>query len=373
MKHFMFVGGGTGGHFYPLVAVAERLNAHQGQASKYKLFYIGPDKYNEEDLQKNNIAFVHCPAGKKRRYFSMLNYLDFIVTFYAFFVAVWKLYKVYPDVVFSKGSYTSVPVTLAAALLRIPIVIHESDSKPGKANKLAAKFARYIAISFDAVAKYFPDKKTALTGIPIRYAFMQQAENPLRELGIPSDKPVIFVTGGSSGAVRLNNFILNSLDELLPHYTIIHQTGDDNEETVEQTAASLISDKALLDHYFIRGTLSAREMDLAQSAATLIISRAGAGTIFEIARKGKPSILIPIPEEISHDQRNNAYEYARYGAAVVLEEGNLVDDLLEAEIKRILDDERQYRNMSIAAKQFAKDDAAEQLAGVLISIADEHN
>jgi len=373
MKHFMFVGGGTGGHFYPLIAVAERINAYAQRGEDYRLFYIGPEKYDEGELVANNVTFVHCPAGKKRRYFSPLNFLDSFKTFYGFFVAVWKLYKIYPDVVFSKGGYTSVPVTFAAAFLRIPVVVHESDSKPGRANKLASKFARYVAISFEACAKYFPKNKTALTGIPIRQAFMEPAADPHAELGIPNDRPIIFVTGGSTGAVRINNLILNSLDDLLPHFTIIHQTGVDNETTVKSTAASLMSDQTLLSRYFIRGTLNGREMDLAQSAATIIISRAGAGTIFEIARKGKPSIIIPIPEEISHDQRNNAYEYARTGAAFVIEEKNLVDDLLVAEIHRIIDDAQRYRNMSIAARQFATEDAAEQLAAVLISISDEHS
>lgn len=369
----MFVGGGTGGHFYPLIAVAERLNGYAQKGHDYRLFYIGPDTYDETELTANNITYVYNPAGKQRRYASIRNVLDSFKAFYGFFTAVWTLYKIYPDVVFSKGGYTSVPVILAAAFLRIPVVVHESDSKPGRANKLAAVFARYIAISFDACAKFFPKKKTALTGIPIRNAFMQPAEDPFQELGIPADRPVIFVTGGSSGAVKINNLILHSIDDLLPEFTIIHQTGPDHEGTVGTSAASLISDQTLLQHYFVRGKMTGREMDLAQSAATLIISRAGAGTIFEIARKGKPSILIPIPEEVSHDQRTNAYEYARYGGAFVIEEDNLVDDLLVSEIHRIIDDEQRYRNMSIAAREFAKDDAAEQLAAILISIADEHS
>ncbi len=368
----MFVGGGTGGHFYPLIAVVERLNLTVPADTAYKHFYIGPDKYSEEDLVRNNIEFVYTSAGKTRRYFSLLNYLDPFKTLYGFFVSVWLLYKIYPDVLFSKGGHTSVPVVLAAAFLRIPIVIHESDSKPGRANKLAAKFARYIAISFEAVAQYFPEKKTALTGIPVRLSFMHTVSNPHAELGIPTTHPVLFVTGGSSGAMRINDLILKSLNVLLPQFTIIHQTGTDHATTVESSAANLVNDQELLQRYFIRGSLGGREMDLAQSAATVIVSRAGAGTIFEIARKGKPSILIPIPEDISHDQRSNAYEYARTGAALVIEEKNMVDDLLIAELHRIIDDEQYYRAMSEAALQFAKDDAAEEIAAVLTSIANEH-
>ncbi len=369
----MLVGGGSGGHFYPLIAVAERLKAYSLKDEQYELYYMGPEKYDESELENNNISFVYCPAGKKRRYFSFLNILDSFGIFFGFFVAIYKLYILYPDVVFSKGSATSVPVTLAAWLLKIPIVIHESDSKPGRANKLASKFATYIAISFDEVAEFFPKKKIALTGIPIRTAFMQPAENPHAELGIPSDKPVIFVTGGSLGAVRVNNLVLDSLDELLPDYTVVHQAGEPHAEIVQSSAASLVENSSLLDHYFVKGKLSGREMDLAQSAAVLIISRAGAGTIFEIAHKGIPSILIPIPEEISHDQRTNAYAYARAGAASVLEEDNLTDGLLNAEVIRIMSDEKLYRNMGIAAQQFAKNDAAEQLAATLISITKEHD
>ena len=237
----VLVGGGTGGHFYPLIAVAEALRDRDAALSQQTdLFYIGPDEYNRDALARVNIQFVYCPAGKKRRYFSILNFTDKFKIFYGIFVAIKKLYTLYPDVVFSKGGYTSVPVVLAAWLLRIPIVIHESDAVPGKANALAAKFARYIGISYDDTAAHFPPKKTALTGLPIRKAFFGKQPHPHALLGIPEDKLVIFVTGGSLGAERVNNLLLNSLDELLPHYTVVHQTGKDHLDVVTKTAGSLI-------------------------------------------------------------------------------------------------------------------------------------
>jgi UDP-N-acetylglucosamine--N-acetylmuramyl-(pentapeptide) pyrophosphoryl-undecaprenol N-acetylglucosamine transferase len=372
MKRILLVGGGSGGHFYPLIATAERLNSYRQQGIDLELYYMGPEPYDAQALSDNNIRFVSCPSGKQRKYFSLLNYLDIFKIFFGFFVAVYKLYMIYPDVIFSKGSYTSVPVTLAGYILRIPIVIHESDTKPGSANKLASRFARYIAISFDDAAKYFPAEKVALTGIPLRSIFYAQAQQPLAQLGLPQDKPLLFVTGGSLGAERLNNLILESLDELLPYYTILHQVGEVHEDNIQKTAASLITSVNLLEHYFVQGSLTGEEMNLALSAATLIISRAGAGSIFEIAHKGKPAIVIPIPETISHDQKTNAYSYARSGAASVIEEENFTDGLLASEISRIMSDRAVYESMSRAAAAFAQKDAASQIAQTVIGIAQEH-
>lgn len=369
MKRVMLVGGGTGGHFYPLIAVAESLRSADPSVV---LYYIGPNQYDKKSLDDNRIQFVHCPSGKTRRYFSLLNALDPFKVIIGFFVAVVKLYVIYPDVLFSKGGFTSVPVVLAAYILRIPIVIHESDTKPGRANKLASHMARYIGIAFEDTAQYFPKEKTALVGMPIRKSFFVQETDPAAKLGIPSDRPIIFVTGGSLGSVAINNLILDSLDELLPQYTVVHQTGPKNESAMQATAASLVAKNEQLERYFVMGTLSEEHMHLAQSAASLVISRAGAGTIFELSLKGKPAILIPIPEKISHDQHENAYAYARSGAASVMEEHNLTDSLLTAEIARIMGNAEVYAEMSRAALSSARHDAAAVIADTLLSIGNEH-
>lgn len=372
MKRIVLVGGGSGGHFYPLIATAEALNDYRRNGYELKLFYFGPTPYDAELLRTHDIAFVSCPSGKWRKYFSLLNFFDLFKLAAGFFVAFLKLYLIYPDVVFSKGSYTSVPVTVAASLLRIPVVIHESDTRPGSANKIAARFARYIAISFDDAASYFPPERTALTGIPLRRSLSVHVDAPLPALGLPEGRPLLFVTGGSLGAERLNDLILQSLDELLPRFTILHQSGKEQEDGVQKTAASLISDIDLLEHYFVKGSLTAEEMNLALEGAAVVVSRAGTGTIYEIASKGKPAILIPIPEEVSHDQKTNAYAYARSGAASVLEESNLTDGLLAAEINRIMDDTAAYGEMSAAARAFAHPDAGAKIATTLIGIAEEH-
>jgi UDP-N-acetylglucosamine--N-acetylmuramyl-(pentapeptide) pyrophosphoryl-undecaprenol N-acetylglucosamine transferase len=371
-QRIVLVGGGTGGHFYPLIAVAERLNETKQTGASISLYYFGPDPYSQAVLTEHDIAFVRIPAGKRRKYFSPLNFIDPFKTLYGVFVAIFKLYFIYPDAIFSKGGFTSVPVVLAAWLLRIPIMIHESDSKAGSANKLAAHFARYIAIAYDEAAQFFLKEKIALIGIPLRRSLMTPHPDPLTALNLPSDRPLLFVTGGSLGSQRINNLILESLDELLPYFSIVHQTGPTNEAYVRTTAVELIRDQELLKNYLAKGTLTAEEMHLALSGSSFIISRAGSGSIFEIAHTGKPSIIIPIPEDISHDQRTNAYAYARTGAATVLEEGNLTDSLLVAEITRIMTDETLYAQMSAAAKAFARHDAADVIARTLLEIAQEH-
>lgn len=366
----LFVGGGTGGHFYPLIAIAEAIKeADNGTA---ELLYMGPNAYDQAELDRLNISFVRCPAGKSRRYGSILNFLDVFKTLWGVFVAITKLFVIYPDVVMSKGGYTSVPVILAAAFLRIPIVIHESDAVPGRANKIAARFARYIAISYDEVAPYFPENKIALTGIPIRKVFLQAPENPHQTLGIPADKPLLVVTGGSSGAERINTLILDSLDELLPNFTLLHIVGKNNLVAVQETAKARGLDPALLKHYFVVDSLSGEKMSAALYAAHLAIARAGSTTIFELALTGTPAILIPIPQNISHDQRTNAYAYARTGAASVIEEHNLTDGLLAAEVTRIMQESGVHQTMYEAAVKFTTPHAAATLATTLQGIALEH-
>jgi UDP-N-acetylglucosamine--N-acetylmuramyl-(pentapeptide) pyrophosphoryl-undecaprenol N-acetylglucosamine transferase len=367
----LLVGGGSGGHFYPLLAVSEAIRAKQPEA---EIYYIGPDPYNREELATYNISYLYCPAGKVRRYFSIQNFFDIFSTIAGIFVAWYRLFVLYPDVVFSKGSFTSVPILLMARFYRIPVVIHESDSRPGRATMLAKNFAAYIGIAYTEVAEYFPDKsKVARVGIPIRQVVQTNYPDPFTVLGIPNDKPLLYVTGGSLGAERINALILTSLHELLPHYRIFHQTGPTQEATVIQSAQALLLDRPdLLANYYVKGTVPGETVAALYGASSIVISRAGSTTLFEIAHHQKPAIIIPIPETISHDQRTNAYHYARVTGASVIEEQNLTPHLLQAEIQSIMSDRARYAKMVVGAGIFSTPHAAEAIANALISIAFEH-
>lgn len=369
----VFVGGGSGGHFYPLIAIAEAIRVRDTElGTDTELYYMGPEVFNRSELRKYRIKYTYCPAGKQRTYRSILNFLDKFKIIFGIFIGFWKLYYLYPDVIMSKGGYTSVPVVLAAWLLKIPVVIHESDAVPGKANKLAARFARYIGIAHDDVAGYFPAEKVALVGMPIRNFFFEKLSNPHETIGIKTDRPVIFVTGGSQGAQKVNTLILHSLIKLLPNYTIVHQAGDAHAKKVMETASVLVKDPELLQHYYVMGHMSQKQMKAALQAATLVVSRAGSTTLFEIGLNSKPAIIIPIPEDVSRDQRSNAYAYARSGGAIVLEEHNLSDDILATEILRVLEEPGLYDKMSEGAENFTVASAAYTLADTLLGIGKEH-
>lgn len=363
------VGGGSGGHFYPLMAVADALNE---SGSSPDLYYFGPAPYDLNALEKHGVVYKYCPAGKMREYRSFQNFTDIFVNIFGIFIALWKLFWVYPDAVFSKGGFTSVPVVIAAKILFIPIVIHESDAVPGKANKIAAPLARYIGIAHDDAAQYFKEKKTALVGIPIRSELKQPIPNALQALGMSDNKPLIYVTGGSLGAERLNNILVRSLAELLPHYRIFHQTGETHADEIRLAVKSLLGESPLIADYYVEGRIDGTTVALLLNAADLVISRAGSTTLFEVAAVGKPAIVVPIPEDVSRDQRSNAYAYARGGAAVVLEESNLSTTLLAQEISSIINDPVKKEHMAAEARKRYVPGAEHKLAEILISIGHEH-
>ena len=367
----LLVGGGTGGHFFPLISLAETLNT---LPERPRLYYAGPSAYDKTLLQEQSVKFIKIPAGKHRKYFSMLNLFDFFKTLFGLKVALFKLFSIYPDVVVSKGGFTSVPVVLAAMLLRIPIVIHESDSVFGSANRLGSRFATLIITAYDsALLDERRNAKIQKLGIPIRHALLAPpSEDAISSLGIDQNRPVVLILGGSQGAERINNQIFSSLDDLLSAYTVIHQTGENNYDLSVRTAEKLIPDPEIRKYYHAIPFLDAKTLNNAYHLASVVISRAGSTAMYEIALHNKPAIIIPIPESISHDQRTNAYENARHGGAVVLEEENLKEGLLIAEIERIVQNQDIYESMVAGAKTFANPNAAEKISTLVLKVAKEH-
>ena len=305
-----------------------------------------------------------------------MHFTDIFVTLYGCISAFFTLLAVFPDVVVSKGGYASVPVTSAAHLLGIPVVIHESDVKPGRANLMASKYAKRIAVTFDSSVPYFPKKaqaNIARTGIPIRSIIANpETEGAKESFGLDPSVPTILVLGGSQGAVRVNDIIQFALPQLTEFANVIHQTGKDNFEVAERTAKLMLEKSARPDRYHPFPYLNALTMRRAAGAADLVVSRAGMTAVAEIALWKKPSILIPIPEEVSHDQRANAYAYAETGAAVVIEEANLTDHILVSEAKRILGNPAEVARMSAAGVSFANPDAGKIIATEVVAIALSH-
>lgn len=372
----VFTAGGTGGHFYPIIAVAEEVLriARERKLIKPRIYYIASHPYDARLLYENEITFRKSSAGKLRQYFSIRNFFDFFKTIKGTLQSLLQLFIVYPDVVFSKGGYDSVPTVFAARILRIPIFIHESDAIPGRANLWASKFAYRIAISYPEAAEYFAKKdRLAYVGNPVRRAVAIPAHHGAYEfLKLDSGIPTILILGGSQGAQRINDLILTALPELIDKYQIIHQTGQKNIKDIEAEAAVILEKSEYKERYKVFGYLNDLALRMSAGIADLIISRAGSGSIFEIAAWEKPSIIIPIPESISRDQRKNAFSYARSGAAVVLEEENIAPHVLISEINRLMENHSLREQMSKEAARFKKPDAAAKIAEELIAVALEH-
>jgi UDP-N-acetylglucosamine--N-acetylmuramyl-(pentapeptide) pyrophosphoryl-undecaprenol N-acetylglucosamine transferase len=373
----VFTGGGTGGHFYPLIAVAEEIESIAAEKNILPpdMFFLAPAPYSDSSLYDHHIAFKSIPAGKLHRnkfLFSPGNIGGIVSTIQGTLIALYHLFRIYPDVVFGKGAYGSFPTLLAARILRIPVVIHESDSRPGRVNAWAGKFARYVAVSYPDAAQFFKKDNVAWTGQPLRREIITPLQDgALQAFNLEEGVPVIVVLGGSQGAVIINDALLDTLPLLLDHYQVIHQAGPNNFEGVKNQSEVTLEQHPHKDRYKPYPYLSADMMKKAAGAANLIISRAGS-TIFEIAIWNLPSIIIPIPERISHDQRLNAYNYKRSGACSVIEEENLRPEIISAEINRIMHNEEVRTAMIEGSKQFARKDASHVIAEALIDIGLSH-
>ena len=374
----LFAGGGTGGHFYPIIAVAQAINdkVKEKKLIPPKLYFMSPTKYNARALFDNEIEFIPVPAGKIRRYFSILNFTDAFKTAYGVIVAIFKLYSIYPDVVFAKGGYASFPALFAARLLQIPVIIHESDSTPGRVNKWAAKFAKKIAVSYPEVSDSFLKQKkagkVAFTGNPIRKEIMQPLSQGAAEfLNLEENVPTIFIMGGSQGSQLINDVIIDSASDLVQKYQIIHQTGKTNFDLVKETISIVLKDNPLASRYHPFDYMNDLQIRMSAGISSLVISRAGS-TIFEIAGWGLPSIIVPLSKEVSHDQVKNAFAYASSGSCVVVEEHNLSSHILESEIDRILNNQKLKDRMSQEAKAFSHLDAAQKISEAILEIALKH-
>lgn len=370
----IFTGGGSGGHFYPIIAIVESIKrlTKEKKLIMPEMYFFAPTPYNQGLLYDHNIKYKKVVAGKLRRYFSVMNFFDIFKTIWGVFAALLDVFDTFPDVVFSKGGYGSFPTVLAARLLGIPVFVHESDSAPGIVNKWSGKFATRVAISYKETAPYFKENKTMHTGQPILEDRLTPITNQAQEFfDFDQSIPTIFVMGGSQGAETINNAIMDTLPELVKNYQIIHQTGAANIEVMKEAASAILLENPNRQRYRPFGYLNSLEMRMAAGAASLVISRAGS-TIFEIASWQKPSIIIPISNSNKNHQVKNAFAYAKSGACSVLQEENLKPHILVAEIKRILGSEEIQQKMIEGAKSFFKPQAAEQIARELLTIALSH-
>ena len=387
----ILTGGGSGGHIFPLIAVVreikslylqkrleENLNVFGEVGSKkqyqkkLEFYYLGPqDDFGLILLGQEGVETREILAGKLRRYFDWQSFLQNIVDIFlktplGIIQSFLMLFFLAPDVIFSKGGYGSFPVVLAGWLLGIPIFLHESDVDPGFANQLLARFAKKVLVSFPKTER-FPPSKMILTGNPIRKEILQGDLTEAKELfKITQEKPIILVIGGSQGAQRINDLILAILPELLKEFEVFHQAGERNFSRLK-AEANITIPKGMEKYYHVFPFFKEQELKHILSAVNLVVSRAGAGLIFEIAAVGKPSILIPYPEAAQGHQLKNAYAYGNRGAAVVMEEANLTPNFFLEKLKTIFSRPLELEKMVKAAAVFARPEAARNIAQIIFN------
>lgn len=361
----VLTGGGTGGHLFPLVTVAEKIKEKKFDT---EFLFIGPDgKMENEIMAKYKIPIKNIQVGKMRRYFSFINFVDFFKVIIGIFQSLWILLKYMPDAIFSKGGYASFPVVFVGWLYQIPILIHDSDATPGLANFILGKFADRVAVSYPEAEREFPADQVVLTGNPIRADITSGDAQRAREFfHLSPERKIIFVWGGSQGAKIINEKIVNLLPDLLKKYQIIHQTGENNFEEAKKRAGEL-GVKAGHEGYYPVAFIGDELKDIL-AVSDLVISRAGANSISEIAANSKPAIIIPIEKSANNHQRMNAYSVARTGGCIVLEENNLGENLLLNRINQVMDDNSLQAKLSENIKKFYHPDAAERLADGILGI-----
>ncbi|HEY8596975.1 MAG TPA: undecaprenyldiphospho-muramoylpentapeptide beta-N-acetylglucosaminyltransferase [Thermomicrobiales bacterium] len=371
----VIAGGGTGGHVTPALATIAALR-EQRPGQMLDLLWIGTaDGVERRIAQEQKIRFATIQAGKLRRYLSLENLIDLGRLPVGVVQASFALRRFRPDIVFGTGGFVSVPTVAAAGLLRLPILIHEQTAQFGLANRLNLPFATTVALPYEASRAFVPPTKArvVVTGNPVRAEISQgnRAEGA-RLLGLDPHLPTIYATGGARGARAINTTVATLLPELVQRYQVIHSCGTQDisptlaelHELRNQLPAELRERYVVLD--FVGG-----ELPHVYALTALVIGRAGAGTVAELAALGKPAILIPLPGTGGDEQTKNARLLADVGGAIMLPEAELTPARLLSLLTDLLDPASadHLTQMGVAARTQAPPDAAAELARELLQLS----
>jgi UDP-N-acetylglucosamine--N-acetylmuramyl-(pentapeptide) pyrophosphoryl-undecaprenol N-acetylglucosamine transferase len=352
-KKIILTGGGTGGPVAPLLAITELICNLQSAICNYEFLWIGTEKGPERQMVENaGIEFRTIISGKLRRYFDWQNFVDPFKILIGFFQSIFIILKWHPDLVMSAGGFVSVPVVWAAWILRIPVIIHQQDARPGLANKLMAPFASVITVTFEkSLADY--GKKAVWTGNPVRNSIINYQSSITNYFNFGNSLPVVLVVGGGTGSDFLNNIVVKSAEELSKICNIVLITGR------QKLSAKSYQLKAIRCYDF----LNVNEMAEALHVANVVMSRCGMNFLSELSYLGKPAILIPIPG--SH-QEDNAALFKKTEAALVFDQKKITPTELILNIQKLLNDEDLRNKLSGNIRQVIKTEGAgKKICGII--------
>jgi UDP-N-acetylglucosamine--N-acetylmuramyl-(pentapeptide) pyrophosphoryl-undecaprenol N-acetylglucosamine transferase len=334
----VFAGGGTGGHVYPALAIIESLR----QKGDFSILYIGGYRGIENSIIPSlGIPYRKIWISGFQRYLTLRNILFPLKVVVSLLQSFYLMLNSRPDVVVGTGGYVSGPVVYSAARLGIPTLVQEQDSFPGITTRLLARYSDIVCIPYDEVRQYLKKirGKLLVAGVPVRSSLkLQKRELAVSHWGFEANKPVLFILGGSQGAQSLNRVISGLAEELIRGHDvqILWQTGKGNYEQVRQQPAAHNSRIVVKDYI--------DSMDMAYSAADIVVSRAGAITLAELAVVGKPCVLVPYPYAAAGHQEKNAQAIAGMGAALLVKE----DDHFETNLKEAIIKLLENKNLAAA-------------------------
>jgi len=365
IKKIALTGGGTAGHISPTLLVANEL---EKMSPSTKFIYIGSKSGMESKIVPGTgIRYFGISAGKIRRYWSFRNFLTPIFVLVGFFQSLFILAHEKPDIIYAKGGYVTVPPVIAGWFLKIPSVIHESDSVLGLANRILSIFAKKIATAYPV--KYYPvklHKKIIWVGLPVRQELISAEKNQGYQIFGLSDKlPTVLIFGGSQGARKINQLFLGKIGQILNNCQVIHLTGKYDYQKALKKRKTLKSE--LRERYQVFDFLF-DEMPYAEKVADLIVARCGANTLTEIAAARKASILIPLPSSAANHQFFNAQIFKENKAAQVLSEDNLKPKILAKKIIDLISRPFLLKQLGENAAQFYQPDATQKIAEEILNL-----
>ncbi|MEU8819516.1 UDP-N-acetylglucosamine--N-acetylmuramyl-(pentapeptide) pyrophosphoryl-undecaprenol N-acetylglucosamine transferase [Actinoplanes sp. NPDC048796] len=369
-------GGGTGGHTYPALTTVNTLQARLAETgTSPELLWVGvADGLEATIAVRNGIPFKAVTTGKVRRSFSprdlARNFVDLFRIPLGIAQAALTVARVRPSVVFSTGGFVSVPIGLAAALFRVPLVMHEQTLSLGLANRLLARVATRVLLSHEASLEHLPARargRAVVTGNPIRPAVLNgNPEKGIAAYGLDPALPLVLVTGGATGARQINQMLTGALPRLLEHCQIIHQCGSHGLEEMRQVAAGL--PEWMAHRYRVVDFIHDELPDLL-AAAAVVVARSGAGTVAELTALGKASVLVPYPYAAADEQRVTARHLAQAGAAVMLDGDDVNPESLHAALAGLLADPYRRNAMAQAAAANGRPDAGARVVTEILSTA----
>lgn len=366
----VLAGGGTGGHTSAGLAIAAALRARLGEG--LELHWIGSRAGLEATRAPTaGIPYHAIATGKLRRSLAARNLTDLALRVPAGIVQAWRLLgRLRPDVVVATGGFVAVPTALAAALRRRPLLVHEQVAVPGLANRLIARLADRVAVTFAASATAFPRDRVVVTGNPVRPELLAgDRARGFQRFGLDPAVPLVYVTGGALGAHRINRAVGAALERLLAACQLVHQCGenayDDSGWLARQ--AGRLSEAARARYRVV--PFVADELPDLYAAAAVVVSRAGAGTVTELCALGLPAVLIPLPGARRDEQTANARILADAGAAVLLPQDELSPERLVVVVRDLLGDPSRLKQMSERARSLATPDAAHRLGDLILGLA----